>query len=628
MCSALISVTAAAHYGKAARRAGAPSFNGSDSDASQQVTFTRDIAPIIFRSCAPCHRPGESAPFSLLSYTDAKSHAHQIAAVTERRIMPPWLPAPDDPKFADDLRLSAGEIALIQAWAEQGAPEGDPSAVPPKPQFVEGWQLGKPDVIVRATQAFALPPGGSDTYWNFVFRAPVDRTRWLKAIEIRPGDKRLVHHANVLVDRGQTARLQERQQGSGFGGMELIIESEVFDPDSHFLFWKPGSAPYVEPDGMAIRLDKNTDLILNTHLQPSGKPEVLQPSLGLYFTDKPATLHPILLQMENDRQLDIPPGETNFLVTDDFTLPVDVELLAIYPHAHYLGKDLQGIATLPDGTKRTLIHIARWDLNWQAVYRYATPMPLPKGTTISMRFTYDNSAENIRNPNHPPQRVVAGNRASDEMAHLWLQVLPKGPANLSSGQARSAIQENGIPESGTAVDPRALIQEAMARHNLEKNPNDFEAHYNLAALLQGRGELAESTAHFAQAVRIRPEDATANNALGAALLAAGRPDQSIPYLSAALTARPNYFDAHYNLGNALASQGDFSGALVHFRAAVSLNPEDANAEANLGSAFAETGNLKEARLHYERALKLNPNHQLARENLQQLEQDKTSDAPN
>jgi Tfp pilus assembly protein PilF/mono/diheme cytochrome c family protein len=588
--------------------ASSPSGERPDVQPSQ-TTFNRDIAPIVFHSCAPCHRPGEAAPFSLLTYADAKSHAHQIATVTERRIMPPWLPETDDPKFADDLRLSAEQIAVLKAWVEQGAAEGDPSDLPAKPRFVEGWQLGKPDVIVKATEPFELPAGGSDTYWNFVFRSPVDRPRWLKAIEIRPGDKRLVHHANVLVDRGRTARLQEKQPGSGFGGMELTIESEVFDPDSHFLFWKPGSAPYVEPDGMAIHLDRDTDLVLNTHLQPSGKPETLQPSLGLYFTDKPATLHPILVQMENDRQLDIPPGETNFLVSDDFTLPVDVELLAIYPHAHYLGKDLQAVATLPDGTRETLIHIARWDLNWQAVYRYAAPVSLPKGTTIAMRFTYDNSADNIRNPNHPPQRVMAGNRASDEMAHLWLQVLPEG-----------------VP--GSAVDPRALIQEAMARHNLQKNPDDFEAHYNLAALLQGRGELAESAAHFAQAVRIRPEDATANNALGAALLAAGRSGEAIPYLSAALKARPEYFDAHYNLGNALASQGDFTGALVHFRAAVGLNPQDANAEANLGSALAETGNVKEARLHYERALSLNPNLELARENLQQLEQGKTSDPRN
>jgi len=598
--SALISVIATAHHSVAARHAVAPPSRDTRGAAGQQVTFNRDIAPIFFRSCAPCHRPGEAAPFSLLSFADAKTHAHQIAAVTEKRIMPPWLPAADDPKFADDLRLSAEQIALIRTWAEQGATEGDPSALPARPKFVEGWQLGKPDVVVKATRPFALAAGGSDTYWNFVFRSAVDQTRWLKAIEIRPGDKRLVHHANVLVDRGQTARLLEKEAGAGFGGMELTIESEVFDPDSHFLFWKPGSAPYIEPEGMAIRLDRGNDLVLNSHLQPSGKPETLQPSLGLYFTDKPATLHPILLQMENDRLLDIPAGEKGFVVSDDFILPVDVDLLAIYPHAHYLGKDLRASATLPDGTSQSLIHIARWDLNWQAIYRYAEPVALPKGTTISMRFTYDNSADNIRNPNHPPQRVVAGNRASDEMAHLWLQVLPKDS-----------------PRGG--VDPRSLIQEAMARHNLQKNPNDFEAHYNVGALLQMRGELAESAAHFAEAVRIRPEDATANNAFGAALLGGGRTTESIPYLMAALRARPDYFDAHYNLGNALASQGDFNGALVHFRAAVRLNPQDANAEANLGSALAETGNVKEARWHYERALALNPNHELARENLQQLD---------
>jgi tetratricopeptide (TPR) repeat protein len=568
--------------------------------ASQsQVTFNRDIAPILYRTCARCHRPGEAGPFSLLTYADAKSHARQIAAVTKTRFMPPWLPDDGDLKFADDLRLSEDEIARIQTWVEQGALEGNPKDLPAKPTFVEGWQLGKPDVIVKAAKAYALPAGGSDNYWNFVFRAPVDRTRWLKAMEIRPGDKRLVHHANVLVDRQQNGRRQEAEPGAGFGGMELTIESEAFDPDSHFLFWKPGSIPYVEPDGMALRLDKDTDLILNAHLQPSGKPETIQPTLGLYFTDKPATMHPILLQLENDHMLDIPPGEKHFVVTDEFTLPSDVNLLAIYPHAHYLGRDLQAIAKLPDGRSETLIHIPDWNLNWQAVYRYAHPVRLPKGTTISMKFVYDNSDDNVRNPNHPPQRVVAGNRAMDEMAHLWLQVLPED----------SAPAQN---------DPRAEILEAMARHNLQKNPEDFEAHYNLAALLMGRGEVGEAMAHFAEANRIRPNEPTVNNAFGAALLASGRTEESISHLTAALNARPDYFDARYNLGNALASLGDFRGALAQFQAAVRINPEDANAEANLGSAFAEIGDVKQAKLHYERALQLNPNHELARENLQQL----------
>ncbi|MGB9462851.1 MAG: tetratricopeptide repeat protein [Candidatus Acidiferrum sp.] len=567
--------------------------------SQQQVTFDRDIAPIVFRNCAQCHHPGESGPFPLLTYADVKSHGRQIADITSRRIMPPWLPDPGGPQFAGELRLTDEQIATIQKWVEQGEIEGHPSDLPPQPKFAAGWELGKPDVIVRAEKPYLLPASGSDQYWNFVFRTPVHRMRWLKAIEIRPGDKRLVHHANVLVDRQESGRRMEKEPGAGFGGMELIIESETFDPDSHFLFWKPGSPPYVEPDGMALRLDKTTDLILNTHFQPSGKPELIQPTLGLYFTDKPATVHPILLQLGNDRELDIPPGDKNFLVSDDFVLPVDASVLAIYPHAHYLGKDMLAYATLPDGTKKMLIHISNWDLNWQAVYRYAQPMDLPAGTKISMRFTYDNSAGNIRNPNQPPKRVMAGNRAADEMAHLWLQVLPRDPADATA-------------------DPRVAIQEALARHHIQNDPGDFGAHYNLAAILQMKGDLSGAVTEFTEAVRIQPEDPIANNALGGVLLAGGRVDEAIAHLNTALKSRSDYFDAHYNLGIALASQGDFTGALSHFRAAVRLNPEDAGAEANLGSALAETGSIREARLHFERALQIDPKNELARENLEQL----------
>jgi Flp pilus assembly protein TadD len=600
---AVASAAFAAHHRAAERQSAL-----KPAAAQTQVTFNHDIAPIVFRNCAQCHHPGEAGPFSLLSYADVKTHGRQIAFVTSKHIMPPWLPEPGELKFADELRLTDAEIATIQRWVDQGEIEGNPSDLPPQPIFSAGWQLGKPDVIVRATKPYLLPAGGSDSYWNFVFRTPVHSSRWLKAIEIRPGDKRLVHHANVLVDREENGRRLEKEPGAGFGGMELVIESEAFDPDSHFLFWKPGSPPYVEPGGMALRLDKNTDLVLNTHFQPSGKPEPMQPTLGLYFTDKPATMHPILLQLDNDRMLDIPAGEKHFLVSDDFTLPVDASVLAIYPHAHYLGKDLLGFATLPDGTKKTLIHIGNWDLNWQAVYRYSEPVDLPAGTTISMRFTYDNSADNIRNPNQPPKRVLAGNRASDEMAHLWLQVLPKESA-------------------GGASDPRVAIQEALALHHIQNDPGDFEAHYNLAALFQMKGNLSGAVLQFTQAVRLQPDDPTANNALGAVLLASGNLDGAIGYLKTALVGRPDYFDAHYNLGNALASQGDFAGALLHFRAAVRLNPQDAGAEANLGSALAETGNLKEARLHFERALVIDPKNELARENLEQLNRD-SHDHPN
>lgn len=568
--------------------------------AQRGVTFNRDIAPIMFQSCAPCHRPGESGPFSLLSYEDAKKHARQIELVTRTRFMPPWLPEPQPLKFAGEMRLSDDQIALIKAWVDAGAPEGNRADLPPEPKFIEGWQLGKPDLVLTAAKPFHLPASGSDMYWNFIFRVPIDRTRWVRAVEIRPGEKQFVHHANILVDRMENSRQREKEPGAGFEGMEIKIESETFDPDGHFLFWKPGSAPYEEPAGMALRLDKGTDLVLNAHFQPSGKPEVIQPTIGIYFTDQPATKFPMLLQLQNDLKLNIPANDANFVVADQLTLPTDVDLLAIYPHAHYLGKDLLATATLPDGTRKTLIHIPQWDMNWQAVFRYQQPVFLPKGTTVSMRYRYDNSEANPLNPNHPPQRVQGGNRARDEMAHLWLQVLPV----------------NFDPKEG---DPRLLLQEALARHNIENDPQDFESHYNLGAVLQSRGKLEDAIEQYQAALHARPQDATVNNALGAAFIASGHPESGISYLRAAEQKRPGYFDAHYNLGNALASAGDFAGAEEQFAAAVRLKPDDADAHANLGSAYAELGKLTDAKAEFERALQINPAHTLARENLQQLQ---------
>ncbi len=566
-----------------------------------KVTFNRDIAPIVYHYCASCHRPGEAGPFPLLTYEDVKRHGHQIVAVTQTRFMPPWLPEPQDIKFADERRLSDDQIAKIRMWVDQGMLEGKPSDLPPKPKFVEGWQLGQPDLILKAEKPYMLQANGIDQYWNFIFPVPIHETRWVRAVEIHPGDKRVVHHANILVDRYESARRMEKDKGSGFGGMEIRIESEVFDPDSHFLFWKPGTVVTNEPDGMALRLDKGTDLVLNAHLQPSGKVEPVQPSIGLYFTDKPATVHPMLLQLQNDAALDIPAGDSNFVVTDEFTLPIDVDLLGVYPHAHYLGKDLLATATLPDGTTKTLIHIKRWDVNWQAVYRYAEPVFLPKNTVLKMRYIYDNSGANTANPNHPPARVLGGNLATDEMAHLWLQMLPKSDPSRPG-------------------DPRMVLQEAWARHEVEKAPNSFESRYNLGEMLQARGELDEAIEQFQAAVAVRPTDAVANNALGGALLAKGDLAGSVKCFNIALTSQPDYFDAHYNLGNALAAQGDFSGAAEQFGDAAKLNPDDANTQANLGTALVQLGRLGEAKSHYEAALRIDPSNQLARDNLQQLEQ--------
>ncbi len=567
---------------------------------SLAVTFARDIAPLVFRSCSSCHHSGEAGPFPLVTYGDVKSHARQIADVTRKRLMPPWLPSEDGLKFEEDAHLSEQEIALFQKWADAGMPEGNPAEAPPAPKFVSGWQLGKPDLVLHAATPFTIPASGSDVYWNFIFRGPVTSARFIKAIEIHPGDKRLVHHANLLVDRTQSARRQEKSSGSGFAGMELQIESESFDPDGHFLFWKPGSPPIVEPPGFALRLDPENDLVLNAHLQPSGKPESVQPTIGIYFTDEPAKRFPVLLQLENDRALNIPAGENNFVVTDEFMLPESVELLALYPHAHYLCRDMLATARLPDGTEKTLIHIPRWDLNWQAVFRLARPEPLPRGSTIVMRYRYDNSSDNVANPNNPPRRVTAGNRAVDEMAHLWLQVLPEG----QPGQQR---------------DPRMILQEALARHHVESNPANFEAHYNLAAMLQARGDLEESVQHYQAALALRPGDATVENALGAALLSSGKIPEAVRHLYVATTARPDYFDAHYNLGIAFASAGEFARAAQELAEAVRLKPEDSGAEANFGAALAELGENQKAIAHFQRALQLDPQNKLARENLDALQ---------
>jgi Flp pilus assembly protein TadD len=572
------------------------------SQETTRISFSRDIAPIVFRSCAPCHHSGEAGPFPLISYGDVKSHARQITDVTSRRLMPPWLPTQDGLSFEEDSHLSAEQIALFQKWVADGTLEGDRSELPATPVFRTGWQLGTPDLVLKAPAPFSVPANGSDVYWNFIFRSPVNAARFVKAIEIRPGDKRLVHHANLLVDRTQSQRHEEKSPGSGFAGMELQIESEAFDPDGHFLFWKPGSSPVVEPPGLALRLDPGNDLVLNTHLQPSGKPESVQPTIGIYFTNQPATKFPVLLQLENDRALDIPPGGKYFLVSDQFTLPGDVQLLAIYPHAHYLCRDMLALARFSDGTEKTLIHIPRWDLNWQAVFRLAQPEPLPRGTTIVMRYRYDNSADNISNPNAPPQRVQAGNRAVDEMARLWLQVLP-------------------VAAPGDSSDPRMVLQEALARHHIENNPANFEAHYNLAAMLQARGSAPEAIEQYQLALGLRPGDATVENALGGALLASNQISEAIVHLSAGAAARPDYFDAHYNLGIAHGTAENFSAAVQELTTALKLKPDDAGAEANLGAAPAGLGDTEQAILHFNRALQVDPGNALARENLEALSRD-------
>lgn len=597
------------------------------------VTFYKHVAPIVYRSCVPCHRPGEPGPFPLLSYTDVQKHRLQIVSATQRRYMPPWLPEEGYGDFREERRLSGDQIRTIAEWVRQGAPAGAPADAPPLPNFVPGWQLGEPDLVIEAASPYRLRADGPDQYWNFVLPLPGPGTRWVKAMEIRPGNLRAVHHANMLVDRSRSARMQEETPGAGFAGMDLNIESDTFDPDSHFLFWKPGGTPWVEPAGMAWRASPGADLILNVHMQPTGKPELVQPSIGLYFTGEPATKYPMLLQLEHDGALDIPPGVADFPVSDDFVAPMDMDVLAVYPHAHYLGHLLEGYATLPGGIRKWLIRIPDWDPNWQSVYRYQEPVFLPKGAVVSMRYHYDNSAANPRNPNHPPRRVRGGNQATDEMAHLWLQVLPRGVA-----------------------DRRMELQEAIMRHRLEKYPAEFTSQFNLGALMLARGDSAGALTYLRGAAAARPDHPVALNTLGAALLSAGSLNDATGFFERALQANPRYTNARYNLASALAAQqrwepaaaafrkvladipddqgarrrlgevlrlwgdelaqaGSLDEAAAHLRESLSFRQDDAVLHSDLGTLLARLGRIREAIPEFEAALRIDPNLETARHNL-------------
>ncbi len=532
--------------------------------AGQTVTFAHDIAPLVYQHCASCHRPGESGPFPLLTYEDVKKHAPQLAAVTQSRFMPPWLPQAGYGDFTDENRLTPEEIRKFADWLAQGTPEGPEAEVPPAPKFTEGWQLGTPDLIVEAPEAFTVPAEGTDVYWNFVLTPQITRRRYVKAVEVRPGEKRIVHHSNLIIDRSGWGHEQEAKPGAGFPGMELANRRSVFDPDDgHFLFWRPGGSPYVEPDGLAWTLDPGNDLILNTHMRPSGRPEQIRPLVGLYFTDKPQTKFPMLLQLEHDGAINIPPGVRDFLVSDDFKMPLDVDVLSVNPHAHYLATLMEAYATLPDGTRKWLLRIPQWDQSWQTVYRYKTPVFLPKGSVVSMRYHYDNSAANVRNPNHPPKRVQAGNHATDEMGHFWLQVLPRDPN-----------------------DRRRELDEALSRHVLEKYPDDFRAHMVLGAILLSLAKTQEAVGFAQGAVRLEPKDPEAHNLLGSTLLPVGRVTEAIQQYQMAVTLMPDFINARFNLARALETAGRYPEAVAQFKAVQSVYPDDPEVKAALAEAEA------------------------------------------
>lgn len=598
-----------------------------------ELTWAADIAPLVHAHCAPCHRPGEAGPFSLLTYEDVRKHAGQIVDVTRSRFMPPWLPEPGHGEFLGERRLDVDEIGLVTQWVREGAAEGDPAAAPPPPQFPDGWQLGIPDLVLRMDEPYRLAEGGEDVFRNFVFRTGLAETRWVRGLEFRPEGAQTLHHATIAVDPTSNSRYHDaRDPEPGFDGM---LNASARRPDGHLLGWVPGKRPTQVDESIAWRLDPGTDLVVQLHMRPTGRAETVNPLLGLYFADRPAERTPVMIRL-GPRTLDIPAGAKEYAVQDAYVLPVDVELLGIAPHAHYLGKEMRASATLPDGTERPLLYIEQWDFDWQDEYRYREPLALPKGTTVSMRFTFDNSSRNIRNPHQPPQRVVFGPRTADEMGDLWLQVLARDAADqavLRRDFARKELEatldcyEKMLEidsadltarfELGETLHAQGRRSAAIAHYRqvLDRDVRHVPARTALGRALHSEGQYDDALRHFAAALEEMPELPEVHFNRGQSLVALGRADEALAAFGAALALRPTLAEATYAIGNLRRAAGDLDGAAAAYREALAVDDGLAEAHNNLGSLLASRGKLDEAQDHFQRAVEADPGYAQARNNL-------------
>ena len=567
-------------------------------------TFARDIAPIVFEHCAPCHHAGEAAPFGLVSYDDVQKRARQIVRVTQSRFMPPWLPAAGENHFQGDRSLSTEEIEAFRLWLEAGTPEGDPAALPPAPVFPTGWQLGEPDLVVTMPESYTVPAEGRDIYRNFVIPQPADGTRYVRALEFRPDNRAVLHHAVLFVDGSRHARSEDRRDPEpGYAAMGLGV---LRPPNGQFVSWTPGKGAQCYEQGIAWALDETLDVVLQLHLRPTGKSEPIRVSVGLYFSAEPPTKHPLAIRLWS-REIDIPAGEPAYVVECSYTLPVDVSVYGVYPHAHYLGKDLRGWATLPDGSERTLIHIPSWDFNWQEEYFYTEPLALPAGTLVRTRYVYDNSAENPFNPNQPPKPVRHGFQSTDEMAELQLQV-------LTSEWDRPLLWHDFVQLSYT-------VDQKNVERGLAQKPGSLALRDEAFKYCLRRGDEAGALAHACKMLELAPGTVDALTRLAQAYLLQEDHAQAIPVLEQALALAPDTGKALFLLGRAQEQAGNEEKALELYRRVLQRDPENFLANAAAGQILAQHGERAAAVRHFEAAVASNPEHPLALWNLARIDLD-------
>ena len=377
------------------------------------VTFNNQVVRIFQRNCQTCHRPGEVAPFSLLTYDSAHARRDDIVEVVESRYMPPWKAVPGHGEFADVRRLSDDDIRVIARWVADGAPEGDARDLPPLRRFPTGWTLGTPSAVLAMEEPFRVPPRTKDIYRCFVVPLGLPgESQMIRASEILPGNRKIVHHVQTFLDTtGRSVELNAAEPGPGytcFGGPR-------FDSAGGLGGWAPGMAPLEVPPGVAWRIPPGARLVIQVHYNnPGNSPETDLTQIGVHIAPGPF-----------DRRLwglralawnfTIPAGAPRTVVLAHATVREDVEAFAIHAHMHLLGRAMTVTAHLPDGTTQSMLKIDDWDFEWQLRYHYKQPVPLPAGTRIDTECVYDNSSANPKNPSKPPRVVTSGFETTDEM---------------------------------------------------------------------------------------------------------------------------------------------------------------------------------------------------------------------
>ncbi|KAA0224785.1 hypothetical protein FCG40_06400 [Fimbriimonadia bacterium ATM] len=389
-------------------------------ESKPAATYADSVAHIVFDHCTPCHRPGEVAPFSLTTFEEARKWSQMIAYVAEKRIMPPWKAVSGFNRFKGENLLTDAEIATLKQWADAGAPRGDEKTEPKAPSFSSEWTLGTPDLVLMPEKAFEMPGEGRDIYRNFVIKTNFKETKWISAMDVKPGNPRVVHHVIAFLDERDRALQREQKQNDGQPGY-TTFGGVGFNPDGALGGWAPGLRPNRTAPGTAFELKPGTTIVLQVHYHLSGKPEKDQTKVGLYFSNEKDVTKPVRLAWIANPFFRIPPGEKDHKVNLAFPIPADVTAYGAMPHMHLLGKSMKAEVEGPDGKRRPLVWIDSWDFNWQLTYIFAEPMKVKAGSKIVIEAIYDNSPDNPNNPNNPPQEVRWGEQTTDEM---FLLIVP------------------------------------------------------------------------------------------------------------------------------------------------------------------------------------------------------------